>query len=477
MILNAELIRESEENAVKSGAFSLKELMLNAGRAAAEIIMQKYSILNKRITVLCGNGNNGGDGFVIAKELSENGAAVSVVTPFGAPKTENAAFYYGKLGAVNVSERLETENCDIVIDALFGIGLNRKLNENAEKLINKVNSLNAVKIAVDIPSGVEADTGRVLGAAFCADLTVTFIALKPCFVLPEGSDYCGEVLVADIGVKPIGSTFSTTQKPKFKKRRHNSHKGTYGTALLFCGSYGYAGAAVLAARAALRSGVGIAKAVLSESIYAPFTAAVPEAVCVPIKQNGTADLNIKALLNKADAVLAGSGSGNNDETEYLVKELFKTAEIPIVIDADGINVIANSIDIIKNTKAPVILTPHPGEMARLLGVTAKEVEADRVSIARGFAKEYGCILVLKGANTIIALPNGEITFNLTGNPGMACGGSGDVLSGITVSLLAQGFSPESAAKYAVYLHGEAGDKAALRRGERAMLPTDIIEEL
>ena len=316
-----------------------------------------------------------------------------------------------------------------------------------------------------------------MGAAFCADLTVTFIALKPCFVLPEGSDYCGEVLVADIGVKPIGSTFSTTQKPEFKKRRHNSHKGIYGTALLFCGSYGYAGAAVLAARAALRSGVGIAKAVLSESIYAPFTAAVPEAVCVPIKQNGTADLNIKALLNKADAVLAGSGSGNNGETEYLVKELLKTAEIPIVIDADGINVIANSIDIIKNTKAPVILTPHPGEMARLLGVTAKEVEADRVSIARGFAKEYGCILVLKGANTIIALPNGEITFNLTGNPGMACGGSGDVLSGITVSLLAQGFSPESAAKYAVYLHGEAGDKAALRRGERAMLPTDIIEEL
>ena len=157
-------------------------------------------------------------------------------------------------------------------------------------------------------------------------------------------------------------------------------------------------------------------------------------MCVPIKQNGTADLNIKALLNKADAVLAGPGSGNNSETEYLVKELLKTAEIPIVIDADGINAIANSIDIIKNTKAPVILTPHPGEMARLLGVTAKEVEADRVSIARGFAKEYGCILVLKGANTIIAFPNGEITFNLTGNPGMACGGSGDVLSGITVSL-------------------------------------------
>lgn len=482
MILNTELIRDSEKNAVESGAFSLKELMFNAGCAAADIIINRYGVLNKRVTVICGNGNNGGDGFVIAKKLSENGAVVNVVTPLGLPKTENAEFYYGKLGAVNVTEELKTESSDIIIDALFGIGLNRELNGKAKELINKLNSLNAVKIAVDIPSGVEADTGKVLGAAFCADLTVTFIALKPCFVLPYGSDYCGEVSVADIGVKPIGYTFLTTEKPEFKKRRHNSHKGTFGTALLFCGSYGFAGAAVLSARAALKSGVGIAKAVLSDNIYAPFTACVPEAVCVPIKQNagGFPDykgLDIKTLLSGADAALVGCGSGNNRQTEYLVKKLLKISEIPLVIDADGINAIADSIDIIKNTKAPVMLTPHPGEMARLAGVTVKEIEENRADAARGFAQKYGCILVLKGANTIVALPSGEIFFNLTGNPGMATGGSGDVLSGIAVSLLAQGFSAAESAKAAVYLHGEAGDRAALRRGERAMLPTDIIEEL
>lgn len=480
-ILTTDLIRKSEESAVASGAFSLRELMYRAGSAAAEIIMQKYDCRNKKITVVCGRGNNGGDGCVIAGILAENGGQVTVATPFGEPSTENAAYYYNKLKYVTKTDAF-TPDADIIVDAIFGIGLNRAPDERTAEVINAINSSDGIRIAVDIPSGVGADSGRVFGCAVNADLTVTFIALKPCFVLPDGSDYCGETVVADIGAPPVSYSFLTTEKPIFKKRRHNSHKGTFGTGLMLCGSYGMAGAAILAARAALRSGIGILKAAVCESIYYPFTVSVPEAVCLPVRPGGKGTLcpdNIclPELLKGCSAALIGCGMGNNGDTTRLVKELTEISEIPIVIDADGINALAESIDIIKKSKAPVILTPHPGEMARLCSLTVREVEENRVETARGFALKYGCVLVLKGANTIIAEPNGEVYFNMTGNPGMSTGGSGDALAGIILSLLAQGLSAENAAKAAVYLHGEAGDKAAARRGERAMLPSDLIEEL
>lgn len=480
-ILTTDLIRRSEESAVGSGAFSLKDLMFRAGKAAAEIIMQKYDCKNKKITVVCGRGNNGGDGCVIAGILAENGAQVTVCTPFGTPVTENAAYCYGKLQFVTKTDSF-TPNADIIIDAIFGIGLNRAPDEKTAEVINAINSANSIRIAVDIPSGVEADSGKVLGTAVNADLTVTFIALKPCFVLPHGSDYCGETVVADIGAPPVGYSYLTTEKPIFKKRKHNSHKGNFGTGLMLCGSYGMAGAAVLAAKAALRSGIGIIKALLCENIYYPFTVSVPEAVCVPVKPNnkGTLcpdNLNLPELLKGCSAVLIGCGIGNNEDTARLVKELTEVSEIPVVIDADGINALSGSIDIIKKSKAPVILTPHPGEMARLCSLTVSEVEENRVEIAKDFAVKQGCVLILKGANTIIATPSGEVYFNLTGNPGMSTGGSGDALAGIVLSLLAQGFSAEEAAKSAVYLHGKAGDKAAAKRGQRGMLPSDLIEEL
>lgn len=481
-VLTGSLIKESEENAVKGGAFSFRELMYRAGSTAADIIAEKYGVVGKKTAVLCGCGNNGGDGFVAAEVLSRKGADVTVVTPFGMPKPENAKYYYGRLNGVKLLENFDGGEYDIIIDALFGIGLNRPLDKAAEEIIKKANSYNCVKVAIDVPSGVETDTGKVWGAAFSADLTVTFIALKPCLVLPDGSDYCGETVVADIGVPTDKYSYLTTEKPVFKKRRHNSHKGTFGTALLFCGSYGMAGAAMLAAKAALRSGVGIVKSVLCDSIYAPFTAAVPEAVCVPVKQNkfGTLSaesIDIETLLKGANAVLLGCGMGNNTDTAEIVRLAAENAEAPLIIDADGINAICTRIDIIKKCKAPVIITPHPGEMARLLGTSVSAVEENRVSCARDFARENGCTVVLKGANTVIAAENGEIFFNCTGNPGMSTGGSGDVLSGIIAALAAQGMPALSAAKAAVYLHGEAGDKAALKKGQRALIPSDIIEEL
>ena len=470
-VLTKALIKKSKENAVNDGIFSFNELMFNAGSKTTEIILQKYNCKNKKIAVICGCGNNGGDGFVIAKQLNDFGVDVTVVTPLGPPYTENAKFYRNELKKCKITEKL-SDNFDIIIDALFGIGLNRALDKNCTNLINKINSLNAIRISVDIPSGVSSDDGKIMGSAINADLTVTFIALKPCFLLPAGSDYCGEVVVADIGVMPVDFDYLTLEKPVFEKRRHNSHKG----------SYGMAGAAILSARSALRSGVGIAKCVLPESIYPAFTCAVPEAVCIPVKQNALGTLpsnrlNIEELTSKCNAILFGCGVGNNSDILVLLKDILSNATVPTVLDADGINALCNGIDILKKSKAPVILTPHPGEMARLCNVSVGEIENNRIAVARNFAITHNVILVLKGANTVIASPDGKIRFNTTGNPGMSTGGSGDVLAGIIVSLLAQGLPVDKAVAYAVYLHGKSGDKAAFKKGQRAMLPSDMIDEL
>ncbi len=478
-VLTKALIRESEENAVKSGAFSFCELMFKAGKTAVEIINQKFDFQNKKVAIICGNGNNGGDGCVIAQELYRLGAEVFITFPLGKPITENASFYYNKLENIKVTDNL-IDDYDFIIDALFGIGLNRELDNDIIALIDKINSFNAVKIAVDIPSGVEADSGKILGTAFKADLTVTFIALKPCFMLPFGSDYCGEVIVADIGVEPIGYSFLTNEPPKLKKRTHNSHKGTFGTALLFCGSYGMAGAAILSAKAALRSGVGIVKCAVCESIYPILTCALPEAVCIPQKDidgKFSDEIDLDEILSGSNALLFGCGVGSGENIKNLLKNILCNAKIPCVIDADGINTLSESIELLRKSKAPIILTPHPKEMSRLCNISVAEVEAERLKIASIFAKEYNCIVVLKGADTVIAEPDGTVTVNINGNPGMATAGSGDVLAGIIVSLLAQGYSPIKSAKAAVYLHGEAGDAAAKKHSENSMIASDIIEEL
>lgn len=480
-VLTKELIKKSEEAAVNSGSFTYYELMQNAGKAAGKAILEHYPISGRRVAVLCGSGNNGGDGCVVAKYLYEHGTDVTVITPFGMPQTENASRCYSELGNINKT-CLFTKDFDIIVDALFGIGFNREPEQHVKELFRMINESGAVKISVDIPSGVETDTGKVFGEAIIADLTLTFIALKPCFVLPQGSDHCGKVEVLDIGVKPIDYSYGIIEKPVFEKRRHNSHKGTYGTALLICGSYGMAGAAMLAAKATLRSGAGLAKCVIPQSIYAPFTAFIPEAVCLPLKEskNGVLKFNQTALtkqIDSADAILCGCGLGKGRDITKTLKFLIENSAKPLIIDADGINSITDCIEILKNSKAQIILTPHPGEMARLCKKSVAEIESDRVYYAKTFATENNCTLVLKGSNTIVAEKDGSISFSINGNPGMATGGSGDVLSGIMVSLAAQGLPAETAAKYAVYLHAAAGDKAAAEKGQHALLPSDIIEKL
>lgn len=479
-VLTKDLIKQSEEDAVRSGAFSFLELMKTAGDTAFKIICENIDVKGKKVAVVCGNGNNGGDGFVVAENLKMSGADVTVILPLGEPQTDSAKHYFSLLDSVEITQTLDQEY-DIIIDAIFGIGLNRELSQKIIEVIDAINSKEAYKVAIDIPSGIESDSGKILGRCVNADLTVTFIALKPCFMLPPATDFTGKVVVADIGVTPCGYTYKTIEKPILPDRKHNSHKGTYGTATLFCGSYGMAGAAIMSAKACLRSGVGIAKCVVPKIIYGILTAAVPEAVCVIAGQSlkGTFKGNtaIKKPLEKATALLVGCGIANNKNTRKLVKRLVKGTNIPTVIDADGINALVSNINVLKKTNAPIILTPHPAEMARLCGKTVKEVEQNRVKTALDFAKEYNCIVALKGANTLIAAPDGKVYFNTLGNTGLATGGSGDVLAGITVSFLAQGLTPLEAVKCAVFTHSYTADLIAKTIGERALLPTDIIEAL
>lgn len=479
-VLSLEQIRTAEQNAVSSGIFSFPALMRNAGTAAAKIICENYNVQNKKVTVVCGMGNNGGDGLVIASELSKEGACVTVCLPLGQVRTDTAKAMYPLPDDIIFSDTVDAD-CDIMIDALFGIGLDRPVEGRAADVIDGMNLCDAVKIAVDIPSGVMCD-GGVAGRAFRAELTITFIALKPCQLLPESSQYCGRVTVADIGVKASDYLYLTTEEPKRLSRPKNCHKGTFGTALIICGSYGMCGAEILATRSALVSGVGIAKAVVCDKNYNAFCVSVPEAVTVPVptSANGVPvidDNTLEKAINTSDALLIGCGLSNSEDTARLVRRVLSATKIPAVIDADGINALRGDINIIGKTKAPVIITPHPAEMARLCGVSTADIEKDRVGYARALAVKTSCVVILKGANTVIASPDGRIFFNTTGNPALATGGSGDVLAGMLVSHLAQGKSALKAALDCVWLHGHAADVAVTHINEAAVSPVDIIEEL
>ncbi|MBO4734066.1 MAG: NAD(P)H-hydrate dehydratase, partial [Clostridia bacterium] len=375
-----------------------------------------------------------------------------------------------------------SDGFDFYIDALFGIGLNRSLTPEIKALINTVNEFKGVKVAVDIPSGILADGGSA-DTVFNADLTVTFIGYKIAQLLPATSDYCGEIVLNDLGIDTENNySYQIIEAPHPKKFSKNAHKGTFGTALLICGSYGMCGASVLAAKAALTAGAGLVKSIICDKNYTAFTSAVPEAITVPVETApcGAPIIYEKTFISaaaKAGALLIGCGLGSGDQVTNLVKKILSLTNIPTVIDADGINAVAQDISILGKSNAPLILTPHPAEMARLCKTTVADIENNRILYAKTLACSYNCVVVLKGANTIVADKNGELYFNIIGNYGMGKGGSGDVLSGIITALLANGYEPLEAALSAVYVHSAAGDRAAEKYTRRTMLPSDIIKEV
>lgn len=467
-------------------------LMTSAGTACAQFIAQDRQVRDKTVLILCGKGNNGGDGFVIAKELSLMGARVTVALTHGEPTGGIAKKAFdGMPKDVSVTDIkkvlniLKNKKFDIVIDAVFGTGYNGKKPD--EELQSVFKAVPFVDYSIDLPSLIACDTGEGWQYAPYTKNTLTFAALKFCHILPHSTDKCGKVTVLDIGIteemlKSAGAKVTEISKPVFNPRAKTSCKNNFGTALSVCGSYGMPGASVIAAKAALRSGVGVLKLACIKENYTACAASVPEAVLIPLNSQGTTysatELCIlKENLASADALLIGCGLGKSEDAKQIVRELLINSKVPVVLDADGINLIAESIELLKEIKVPLVLTPHPGEMARLCKTTSGEIESNRFKHAVDFAKEYGVYLVLKGTNTITVSNSGEISVNTIGNAGMATAGSGDMLAGIMLSLLAQGYSPNYAVKAAVWLHSAAGDAAKERLGEYAMLPTDTIEEL
>lgn len=496
-ILSAQQMRILEQTAVDKGA-SYIDLMEKAGTAAAETLI-KYGAGGKKVTIICGKGNNGGDGYVIARVLKKHSCIVDIIR-LGEPRTDDSKLNAEKAQNLNIAMTDFPESRErsfkliaqssYIVDAVYGIGFRGELDENTAELARAVNESKAFVMAVDIPSGAGCDDGAVKGECFKADLTVTFTTLKPVHILYPSMDYCGEIEVAGVEISEELINLSeyimqTTDEflggELLPKRKKSSHKGTFGTLLAIVGSYGMAGAAIMCGKAAQRAGAGLVNMALPKSIYPIAAGKLIEAVFTPLEEDDgiSSAKNIEKLIelaNMSNAVVLGCGMGHNEDTEQIVCEILRQNQKPIIIDADGINSLVSHIHLLKKAKAPVILTPHPGEMARLLACSVSEVQQNRAKIAKSFAKEYNVILVLKGANTLISDGN-SLLVNRTGNAGMARGGSGDVLAGMVGSLVVQGMNPLRAAACGVYAHGLAGDKTAERLSETTMLPTDMIEDI
>lgn len=493
IILNSQQTRNAEIEMTKRG-IALIKLMDNAGTAAAQFIMEQADISGKRVAVICGKGNNGGDGYVIARILHEHNADVAVILAMGEPTTEDAKTMFGKIGHIEqlsfTNDKEQSKNCifnaDIIVDCIFGIGFSGVPRSPIDELIADINSSKAEVYSIDIPSGMDCDTGSLSECVVKANHTITFTTLKPCHVIYPAKQSCGKVTVKSVGIdEDICQSLCNMEVIETKKaisnlpsRFANSNKGSYGRLLTLCGSKNMPGACVLSANAAMRCGTGLVQCALPECILPVASSKLTEAIFLPLEYNadGRSKATAESILQKANrptSCLIGCGLGLDEDIKRLVADMILSLDIPIILDADGINAIVENKNILKEKSGKIILTPHPGEMARLCDTTPEQIQSKRLEYATDFAKSYGVIMVLKGANTIVT--DGCNTYiNTTGNAGMAKAGSGDVLSGMIGGFLAQGLSPINAAISAVHLHGMIGDYAAKRFSRIAMQPSDMI---
>ena len=449
------------------------------------------------IKVFAGAGNNGGDGLAVARLLAVCGFEVEVflINPdeklsLDCGANKNRLIEQGKVKFSEITSILQLTSLIsnlsplIVIDALFGSGLNRPLEGIFAEAIKDINQSHAQVISIDIPSGLFGEDNSINNPEniIKADFTLTLQFPKIAFFFPENEQFVGEWHILDIGLHPEGikqtdSPYFYTDKasaPQLKNRGKFSHKGTYGHALFIGGSYGKMGAAVLASRACLHTGVGLLTVHSPECGVNVLQCAVPEAMCLPDKEYSYVSL-LTEDLSPYSAIGGGCGLGTEPETSKVLKYLLEEAKQPLVLDADALNILATHPDLIKLLPANTIITPHPKEFERLTGAYSSRFE--QIVKAQAFSKKHSIFVALKGAYTAVICPDSEVHFNSTGNPGMAKGGSGDILCGMILSLLAQGYSPKESAILGVFLHGQAGDKAAEKHGQTAMIGTDIIEEI
>ena len=517
-VLTAAQMREADRLTTERYGIPGIQLMENAGTAIAEFLREKFTgIAGRKILVLCGKGNNGGDGLVVARKLKEFGA-LPVVFLFANPGSvegdaaANLKRWQQSLGELRVvtneaeweSARGALSEANLTVDALLGTGLRGPVEGLLGAVIEGLNAERAkrrggmIVVAVDMPSGLASDMQDFGGPVVAADFTVTLTAPKVGQLVLPHSSCCGVLAVREIGTPPVllesdpHLKFHWIEPAEFRalplKRDPVANKGTYGHALIAAGSLGKSGAAILAAHGALRSGAGLVTVATPQDVLPVVAGGMPEMMTAPLAatESGTASLRnldygrFTEILRGKTVLAIGPGLSMQDETQQFIRLVVGQTELPIILDADGLNAFAGTADALNERHAAaMVLTPHPGEMARLLGITVKEVQARRLEIALEAAGRWRACVILKGFHTILATPSGHAYINTTGNPGMATGGTGDVLTGILAGLTAQ-FGVEDWARvlsFGVYLHGLAGDIAASRVGEAPLIASDLIDAI
>mgnify|MGYP001398326876 CR=1 FL=1 len=504
-VVTAKEMQALDRKAVKECGIPSLQLMERAGEGVVHALEQAHGPMReKSVSIVVGKGNNGGDGLVVGRLLMKRGAKVQVhilVDPTTFIGDTLANFTrYRDLGGMFIAPPpfspsyilTSLKESELIVDAIFGTGLSKPIEGMFAEVVESINESHRPIVSIDIPSGLSGDTGTVLGSVIHATQTVTLAVPKRGLFLGQGITCSGDIVVADIGIPPvytdeavvmtqlITGSYVATQLPP---RPRDAHKGTFGHVGIIAGSVGKTGAAVLTSQAALRTGAGLVSLATPETLNDTLESMLIEVMTVPIP-----DIPIRAFglssvtpllefTNKKTAVAIGPGIGTHQETIAVVMALIPQLTVPYVIDADGLTAIAMNLAILNAASTPIILTPHPGEMAKLLGCTNADVSHNRLGAATELSQKTETIVILKGARTLIACPDGSVDICPTGNSGMATGGTGDVLTGIITGLLGQGLSPRTAAMVGVYLHGLAGDIAATAHGSCGIIASDLVASI
>ncbi len=506
ILVTAAEMQEMDRQTIATHAIAGLELMEAAGQGATRMLLAQFADQTQDgVSIICGKGNNGGDGFVIARELAAKGIEVTVYllaktdAVKGDAETNLKRLATLKVPLIEVPDEVSFSKVKsniarsgLLVDAIFGTGLTSDVRGFFKIAIDFINSTGIPVFAVDIPSGLNSDTGQPCGTTILAQGTATFALAKIGHYTYPGIEYTGKLDIIDIGipdaiVEAVGPKQYLLNTERigtyFQPRAAETHKGRTGHLLVIAGSTGKTGAAAMTAASAMRAGAGLVTLGVAESLNPAVEAQVLEVMTRPLPQSRQGILGdlaldeIQALTAGKTCLAIGPGIGQTAETRSLVEKVMRQIEIPMVIDADGLNNIAGQTRLLKKLKAPAVLTPHPGEMARLIETTPAAVQQNRLACARDFAINFGVHIVLKGAATVIAHPNGTAFINPTGNPGMASGGMGDVLTGVLAGFITQGFSPEAAAHAAVYLHGAAADTLAKTMGPIGYLAGEVMNAI
>ncbi|MCS6770760.1 MAG: NAD(P)H-hydrate dehydratase [Kiritimatiellae bacterium] len=510
-IVSSAVMRELDRRAIEEYKIKGTELMDNAGYGVAfhvRRLADSAGLTGRLVHVISGRGNNGGDGFAAARYLKDMGFDVEVwLAGAAAQVTGDAAYFLSKCKSakIRVEELTTLEDwqyaiddpltADLIVDGVLGIGMNGPARGPVAGAIQYIRARadESLIVSIDIPSGLNADTGEPQGDTVTADVTATMGLPKRGLVAPAAIDFVGSIEVVDIGLPKelvaeaeadeLEMIYLTDLFDLYPRRRRNTHKGDYGHVVIIGGGGPYTGAVTLAARAAVRSGVGLVTTIVPQSLRATVASAVPEAMVAGAMETAEGGLAesalevIRSYFGKSRAFVVGPGLTRSLASRKIVETLLHEAPGPLLLDADALAVMAGEPRALRAAANGLVVTPHPGEAAALLKTSPDAVQADRIGAARRLAEETGAVVVLKGAGTLVARQDRPIQVNMTGNPGMAKGGSGDVLSGLLGGLLAQGFDPYDAARVAVYVHGHAGDLGAWRKCQVSLTPGDLIEEL